>query len=78
MAEIDDAADLLERAGLDAATLFADRGDGYADWCHNVTSAAGRDAAHRPISHAVAERAAASPWPRLVGRHRGTHAPRTA
>ena len=34
MAEIGDAADLLARAGLDAATLFADRGDGYADWCH--------------------------------------------
>ena len=65
MAEIDDAEDLLERAGLDAATLFADRGDGYADWCHNVTSAAdGRDAAHRVIGQAVAERAAASPWPR--------------
>ena len=64
MAEIDDAADLLERAGLDAATLFADRGDGYADWCHEVTSAAGREAAHRVISDAVAERAAASPWPR--------------
>ena len=63
MAEIDDAAELLERAGLDAATLFAGRGDGYADWCHNVTSAAGRDAAHRAISHAVAERAAESPWP---------------
>ena len=64
MAEIDDAVDLLERAGLDAATLFADRGDGYADWRHEVTSADGRDAAHRVISHAVAGRAAASPWPR--------------
>ena len=64
MAEVDDAADLLERAGLDAATLFADRGDGYADWCHDVASEPGREAAHRAISHAVAERAAASPWPR--------------
>ena len=63
MAEIDNAADLLERAGLDAATLFAGRGDGYADWCHEVTSADGREAAHRAISHAVYERAAASPWP---------------
>ena len=62
MAEIEDAADLLERAGLDAATLFADRGDGYANWCHEVTSASGREAAHRAISHAVAERAGASPW----------------
>ena len=64
MAEIDDAAGLLERAGLDAAALFADRGDGYADWCHDVASADGREAAHQAISHAVAERAAASPWPR--------------
>ena len=62
-AEINDAADLLERAGLGADALFVDRGDGYADWCHNVTSEAGRDAAHRAISHAVAERSAASPWP---------------
>ena len=63
MAEIDDAAELLARAGLDPATLFADRGDGYADWCHNVVSANGRDAANNAISHAVATRAAASPWP---------------
>ena len=63
MAEIDDDADLLERADLDATTLFADRGDGYADWRHEVTSADRREAAHRAISHAVAERAAASPWP---------------
>ena len=63
MAEIDDARDLLGRAGLDAATLFADRGDGYANWCHNATSADGREAAHRIISRVVAERAAASPWP---------------
>ena len=62
-AEIDDAADLLQRAGLDPATLFADRGDGYADWRHEATSEAGWDAAHRAISHAVAEREAASPWP---------------
>ena len=62
MAEIA-AADLLQRAGLDAATLLADRGEGYANWRHEVTSADGREAAHRAISHAVAERAAASPWP---------------
>ena len=62
-AEIDAAADLLQRAGLDPATLFADRGDGYADWRHNATSDDGRDAAHRAVSRAVAERAAASPWP---------------
>ena len=61
--EIDDAKDLLERAGLDPDTLFADRGDGYADWRHTVTSPDGRDAAHRIISHAFAQRSAASPWP---------------
>ena len=64
MAEIDDAKDLLERAGLDADTLFADRGDGYADWRHTATSADGRDEAHQVISHAVEQRAANSPWPR--------------
>ena len=63
IAEIDDAKDLLERAGLDADTLFADRGDGYADWRHTVRSAHERDAAYRAIIHAVNERAAASPWP---------------
>ena len=63
IAEIDDAKDLLERAGLDAGALFADRDDGYADWCHTATSTHGRDAAHRAISRAVAQRAIASPWP---------------
>ncbi|MDE0120942.1 MAG: N-6 DNA methylase, partial [bacterium] len=63
MTEIDDAKDLLERAGLDADTLFVDRGDGYADWRHTPTSADGLDAAHQIISHAVAQQAAASPWP---------------
>ena len=62
--EIDDAKDLLERAGLGADVLFADRGDGFADWRHTVGSADGRDAAHRIIIHAVAQRTAASPWPR--------------
>ena len=61
-AEIEDAKDLLEAAGLDADTLFTDRGNGYADWRHTATSADGRDAAHRIISHAVAQRAAATPW----------------
>ena len=64
MAEIDDAAELLERAGLSALeVLFSDRGDGYADWCHNIASPDGRDAAHGAIGYAVAQRAAASPWP---------------
>lgn len=63
MTEIDGAKDLLGHAGIDANALFADRGDGYADRRHTVTSAEGRDAAHRAISHAVAQRAATSPWP---------------
>ena len=64
MAEIDDAADLLERAGLNALEiLFVDRGDGYADWCDNIASPKGREAAHGAISYAVTQRAAASPWP---------------
>ncbi len=64
MAEIDDAAELLERAGLNALkVLFTDRGDGYADWCHNIASPEGREAAHGAIGYAVAQRAAANPWP---------------
>ena len=63
MAEIDDTAGLLERAGLNALeVLFADRGDGYADWCHNIASPKGREAAHGAIGYAVTQRAAASPW----------------
>ncbi|MCY3952044.1 MAG: N-6 DNA methylase [bacterium] len=49
--EIEAAADLLARAGLDAATLFKDRGDGYADWRHEITGTAGPDAEHSAISH---------------------------
>ena len=64
MAEIDTAEDLLEQAGLDSATLFADRGDGYADWCHNIPYSPGREAAHKAIGYAVARSAKASPWPR--------------
>ncbi len=64
MAEIDDAKELLDRAGLDVTLLFADRGDGYADWCHNIPSPSGRESAHTAIGYAVSQRAAASPWPR--------------
>ena len=64
MAEIDAAKDLLERAGLNALeVLFVDRGDGYADWSHNITSPEGREAAHGAIGYAVTQRAAVSPWP---------------
>ncbi len=62
--EIDDAKDLLEQAGLDPARLFVDQDNGYADWCHAANTQAGRDDAHRAISGAVADKAAASPWPR--------------
>ena len=64
MVEIDDAADLLERAGLNALeVLFADRGNGYADWCHHIASPKGRESAHAAIRYAVTQRATASPWP---------------
>ena len=62
-AEINDAKSLLGRAGLDAALLFADRGNGYADWRPNIRSRRGRESAHTSIGHAVSQRAAASPWP---------------
>ena len=64
MAEIDDAKELLDRAGLDTTLLFADRGDGYADWCHNIPSPSGRESAHAAIGYAVSQRTAAIPWPR--------------
>ena len=64
MDEINGAAELLEQAGLNALeVLFSDRGDGYADWCHNVASPEGREAAHGAIGYAVTQRAAASLWP---------------
>ena len=63
IAEINDARDLLDRAGINAmVVLFADRGDGYADWCHNIASPRGRESAHAAIDHAVSQRAAATPW----------------
>ena len=44
--------------------LFADRGDGYADWCHNIASPKGRQTPHHgAIGYAVTQRATASPWP---------------
>ena len=62
MAEINGARDLLDRAGLDVTILFADRGDDYADCCHDVASARGRESAHAAISCAVSQQAAANPW----------------
>ncbi len=54
IAELDDAAPLLAQASVDAEMFFTDRGDGYADWNHNVQSPAGRGAARDAIRHAVA------------------------
>ena len=65
MTEIDAAAGPA-RAGRSRRlwrSCSSDRGDGYADWCHNIASPKGRDAAHGAIGYAVAQRAAASPWP---------------
>ena len=63
-AEIDDAADLLQRAGLDADALFVDRGERLRRLAPrgHVSGGAGMRRTGA-ISHAVAERAAASPWP---------------
>jgi len=64
MAEIDEASELLERVGVNALeVLFADRGDGYADWRHDIASADGREGAHGAIGRAAAQRQAISPWP---------------
>lgn len=60
--ELKDAEELLDRAGVDVSILFADRGNGYADWCHNVTSVNGIEAAHQAISYAVSKRVASNPW----------------
>ena len=65
MAEINDAKNLLDRAGLNAMeVLFAGRGDGYADWCHNIAPPDGPEPAHGAISDAVFQLAKANPWPR--------------
>ncbi len=58
MAEINDAASLLAEGGVDFTLLFRDRGDGYADFVHEMTEQAGRDAAHAVIREAVQQRAA--------------------
>jgi type I restriction enzyme M protein len=48
-------APLLAQGGVDVDTFFTDRGDGYADWNHNIQSPAGREAARDAIRHAVAQ-----------------------
>ncbi len=62
MAEIDDASVLLTRAGFDTDMLFADRGDGYANWRHDIASEEGRETARCAIRAAIAEQAERSPW----------------
>lgn len=54
IAELDDAAPLLAQAGADVNIFFTDRGDGYADWNHNIQALAGREAAGDAIRQAVA------------------------
>ena len=63
ISEVEAVANGWRALALDIDRLFLDRGDGYADWCHNVASPKGREAAHGAINHAVSERAAANPWP---------------
>ena len=62
VSEIEAVENWLERAGLDVELLFLDRGDGYADWCHNVPYRRGRETAHKVINYAVSKRAAQNPW----------------
>jgi type I restriction enzyme M protein len=52
-AELDDAVALLAQGGIDVDVFFTDRGDGYADWNHNIQSRAGREAARNALHHAV-------------------------
>lgn len=53
--ELDNAAPVLTQAGIDVDTLFTDRGDGYADWNHDIQTSAGREKARDAIRHAVAQ-----------------------
>jgi len=55
IAELDDAAPLLAQAGIDIDAFFIDRGNGYADWNHDIQTSEGRDAARDAIQHAVAQ-----------------------
>ena len=77
MAEINDAASLLAEGGVDFTLLFRDRGDGYADFVHEMTEQAGRDAAHAVIREAVQQRAASELDREVVGR-RDAPRPRSA
>ncbi len=61
-AEVSNAKELHDRCGLDVKILFADRGDGYADWCYS-TEPDGRHKARHAISYEISQRAECSPWP---------------
>ena len=56
LAELNDAAPLLAQAGIDVATFFSDRGDGYATWNCDIQTPASREAARDTIGQAVAQR----------------------
>jgi type I restriction enzyme M protein len=56
IAELDAAAPLLAEAGIDAGTFFTNRGDGYADWIHDIRTPQGRGAARDAIRRGGAPR----------------------
>ncbi|MCU1393488.1 MAG: Type restriction-modification system, subunit [Ilumatobacteraceae bacterium] len=53
--ELDDAASLFARAGFAVDSFFTDRGDGFADWNHDVRTSTGRDVARVAIEDAVTQ-----------------------
>lgn len=69
VAELDAGSPLLAQCGVDVDSLFTERGDGYADWNHNVQTQIGREDVRIAIRHAVAlrnKRAGLDKWWREV------------
>ncbi len=62
--EIESAESLLAEGGVDPASLFRSRGDGYADFVHAITDQAGKVEAHEVIRVAVDGLLGRSPWVR--------------
>lgn len=60
LAELDDAVPRFTQAGIDVDMFFTDRGDGYADWNHDIQTHSGREAAKDAIRHAVAKQSTAA------------------
>jgi type I restriction enzyme M protein len=56
IAELDAAKRLLAQGGVDVNAFFTARGDGYADWNHDIQTPSGREAARVAIRQAVARR----------------------